>query len=205
MVDDNQKLASNKRAKTLAIFTSGQGSTMDTIYRACAEGILNADIALLVSNQQNSGAVLKAKSKGIPLHFIATNLAENQTAADDELLKKLLASNIDWILLLGYTRKISDKVLSKFKDRIINTHPSLLPKFGGKGFFGEKVHQAVLDSGDSVTGATVHLVNKEYDSGKILGQVRVSVKPDDSLGSLEQRVKQAEKIHLIEILKALWQ
>ena len=205
MVDDNQKLASNKRAKTLAIFASGQGSTMDTIYRACAERILNADIALLVSNQQNSGAVRKAKSKGIPLHVIETSLAENQTAADDELLKKLLASNIDWILLLGYTRKISDKVLSKFKDRIINTHPSLLPKFGGKGFFGEKVHQAVLDSGDSVTGATVHLVNKEYDSGKILGQVRVSVKPDDSLGSLEQRVKQAEKIHLIEILETLWQ
>ena len=189
----------------LAIFTSGQGSTMDTIYRACVEGILNADIALLVSNQQNSGAVLKAKSRGIRLHVIETNLAENQTAADDELLKKLLALNIDWILLLGYTRKISDKVLSKFKDRIINTHPSLLPKFGGKGFFGKKVHQAVLDSGDSFTGATVHLVNEEYDSGKILGQVRVSVKPDDSLESLEQRVKQAEKIHLIEILEALWQ
>jgi len=178
---------------------------MDTIYRACAEGILSAEIALLVSNQQNSGAVQKAKSKGIPLHVIETNLAENQTPADDELLKKLLASNIDWILLLGYTRKISDKVLSKFKDRIINTHPSLLPKYGGKGFFGKKVHQAVLDSGDSVTGATVHLVNEEYDSGKILGQVQVSVKPDDSLGSLEQRVKQAEKIHLVEILEALWQ
>lgn len=178
---------------------------MQTVYQACADNALNAEILLLISNQKNSGAVRLAKSMGIPLHMIEIDLIENQITAEDELLKKLISCNIDWILLLGYTRKISTKVLAKFNGRIINTHPSLLPKFGGKGFFGRKVHQAVLDSGDLVTGATVHLVNEEYDSGKILGQIEVPVKPEDSIESLETRVKQAEKKYLIKILKALWQ
>ena len=194
-----------KQPKKIAIFASGQGSTMQTVYQTCANNHLNAEVVLLISNQKNSGAARFARSKGIPLYIIETELAENQTAADEALIKELLASNIDWILLLGYTRKIGSKVLSTFKDLIINTHPSLLPKFGGKGFFGRKVHQAVLDSGDLATGATVHLVNEEYDSGKILGQVEVPVKLEDSIESLEKRVKQAEKKYLIEILQALWQ
>jgi len=194
-----------KQPQKIAIFASGQGSTMQTVYQNCANNHLNAEVVLLISNQKNSGATRFARSKGIPLYIIETELAENQTAADEALIKELLASNIDWILLLGYTRKIGSKVLSTFKDLIINTHPSLLPKFGGKGFFGRKVHQAVLDSGDLATGATVHLVNEEYDSGKILGQVEVPVKLEDSIESLEKRVKQAEKKYLIEILQALWQ
>ncbi len=204
MVNKNQRTTRAKQLMNIAIFASGQGSTLQTVYQACADNYLKAQIALLISNQKNSGAVRLANSKDIPLHILETNLAKNQMTAEDELMRKLSASNIDWILLLGYTRKIGVKVLSKFKDRIINTHPSLLPKFGGKGFFGRKVHQAVLDSGDSVTGATVHLVNEEYDSGKILGQVQVPVKPGDSIESLENRVKQAEKIQLIEILESLW-
>ncbi len=203
MVNKNQKII--KQSKKVAIFASGRGSTMQTVYQACADNALNAEILLLISNQKNSGAVRLAKSMGIPLHMIEIDLIENQITAEDELLKKLISCNIDWILLLGYTRKISTKVLAKFNGRIINTHPSLLPKFGGKGFFGRKVHQAVLDSGDLVTGATVHLVNEEYDSGKILGQIEVPVKPEDSIESLETRVKQAEKKYLIKILKALWQ
>ena len=107
-------------------------------------------------------------------------------------------------MLLGYTRKISSTILSNFRDRVVNTHPSLLPKFGGKGFFGKKVHQAVLDSGESITGVTVHLVDEEYDSGKILSQVEIQVEINDSLEALEQRVKQAEKKHLIGVLKRLW-
>ena len=144
MVNKNQKII--KQSKKVAIFASGRGSTMQTVYQACADNALNAEILLLISNQKNSGAVRLAKSMGIPLHMIEIDLIENQITAEDELLKKLISCNIDWILLLGYTRKISTKVLAKFNGRIINTHPSLLPKFGGKGFFGRKVHQAVLDS-----------------------------------------------------------
>ena len=116
----------------------------------------------------------------------------------------LKQSKIDWILLLGYTKKIGSELLAAFNNRIINTHPSLLPKYGGKGFYGRKIHEAVLASGDILTGATVHLVNEEYDSGEILSQIAVPVLPKDSATTLEARVKKTEKAHLIKVLNELW-
>ena len=177
---------------------------MKAIVEACEEGKLNAEVKLLVSNQKTSGAVLQAQSKDISVHIIETKPSDDPTLSEKILLEKLINCEIEWILLLGYTRKISSTILSNFRDRVVNTHPSLLPKFGGKGFFGKKVHQAVLDSGESITGVTVHLVDEEYDSGKILSQVEIQVEINDSLEALEQRVKQAEKKHLIGVLKELW-
>ena len=204
MVKNNPEPASSTPRKKIAIFASGQGSTMKTIVEACEEGKLNARVKLLVSNQKTSGAVLEAQSQKISVHTIETKPSDDSILSEKILLEKLLKCEIEWILLLGYTRKISSTILSNFRDRVVNTHPSLLPKFGGKGFFGKKVHQAVLDSGESITGVTVHLVNEEYDSGKILSQVEVQVEINDSLRTLEQRVKQAEKKHLIGVLKKLW-
>ena len=204
MVKNNPEPASSAPRKKIAIFASGQGSTMKAIVEACEESKLNAQVKLLVSNQKTSGAVLQAQSKDISVHIIETKPSDDPTLSEKILLEKLMNCEIEWILLLGYTRKISSTILSNFRDRVVNTHPSLLPKFGGKGFFGKKVHQAVLDSGESITGVTVHLVNEEYDSGKILSQVEVQVEINDSLGTLEQRVKQAEKKHLIGVLKKIW-
>jgi phosphoribosylglycinamide formyltransferase-1 len=100
-------------------------------------------------------------------------------------------------------KKLGPMLLERFHNRIINTHPALLPKFGGQGFYGRRVHQAVLDAGEQETGATVHLVEADYDSGPILSQVRIAVRPTDTVEELEERVKTAERKLLIATLQEL--
>ena len=177
---------------------------MTKIHEACQNGDLPADILLIVSNKGHSGAIKRAKQHLIDSYLFDTDNNENNIKTENDLIDLLKHSRIDWILLLGYTRKIGPKLLTEFHNRIINTHPSLLPKYGGKGFYGRKIHEAVLASGDILTGATVHLVNEEYDSGEILSQIEIPVLSTDSVTTLEARVKETEKAHLVAVLKELW-
>ena len=190
--------------KKIAVFSSGEGSTMTKIHEACQRGNLPAEILLIISNKAHSGAIERAKRHAIDSYLFDTGNNEDTIKTESDLVGLLKQSKIDWILLLGYTRKIGPKLLTAFNNRIINTHPSLLPKYGGKGFYGRKIHEAVLASGDILTGATVHLVNEEYDSGEILSQIDVPVLPNDSATTLEARVKKTEKAHLIKVLNELW-
>ena len=190
--------------KKIAVFSSGEGSTLTKIHEACQRGNLPAEILLIISNKVHSGAIERAKRHAIDSYLFDTGNNEDTIKTESDLVGLLKQSKIDWILLLGYTRKIGPKLLTAFNNRIINTHPSLLPKYGGKGFYGRKIHEAVLASGDILTGATVHLVNEEYDSGEILSQIDVPVLPNDSATTLEARVKKTEKSHLIKVLNELW-
>ena len=190
--------------KKIAVFSSGEGSTLTKIHEACQRGNLPAEILLIISNKVHSGAIERAKRHAIDSYLFDTGNNEDTIKTESDLVGLLKQSKIDWILLLGYTRKIGPKLLTAFNNRIINTHPSLLPKYGGKGFYGRKIHEAVLASGDILTGATVHLVNEEYDSGEILSQIAVPVLPKDSATTLEARVKKTEKAHLIKVLNELW-
>ena len=190
--------------KKIAVFSSGEGSTLTKIHEACQRGNLPAEILLIISNKGHSGAIERAKRHAIDSYLFDTGNNEDTIKTESDLVGLLKQSKIDWILLLGYTRKIGPKLLTAFNNRIINTHPSLLPKYGGKGFYGRKIHEAVLASGDILTGATVHLVNEEYDSGEILSQIAVPVLPKDSATTLEARVKKTEKAHLIKVLNELW-
>ena len=190
--------------KKIAVFSSGEGSTMTKIHEACQRGNLPAEILLIISNKAHSGAIERAKRHAIDSYLFDTGNNEDTIKTENDLVGLLKQSKIDWILLLGYTRKIGPKLLTAFNNRIINTHPSLLPKYGGKGFYGRKIHEAVLACGDISTGATVHLVNEEYDSGEILSQIAVPVLPKDSATTLEARVKKTEKAHLIKVLNELW-
>ena len=190
--------------KKIAVFSSGEGSTLTKIHEACQRGNLPAEILLIISNKVHSGAIERAKRHAIDSYLFDTGNNEDTIKTESDLVGLLKQSKIDWILLLGYTRKIGPKLLTAFNNRIINTHPSLLPKYGGKGFYGKKIHEAVLASGDILTGATVHLVNEEYDSGEILSQIDVPVLPNDSATTLEARVKKTEKAHLIKVLNELW-
>ena len=190
--------------KKIAVFSSGEGSTLTKIHEACQRGNLPAEILLIISNKAHSGAIERAKRHAIDSYLFDTGNNEDTIKTESDLVGLLKQSKIDWILLLGYTRKIGPKLLTAFNNRIINTHPSLLPKYGGKGFYGRKIHEAVLASGDILTGATVHLVNEEYDSGEILSQIDVPVLPNDSATTLEARVKKTEKSHLIKVLNELW-
>lgn len=180
----------------LVVFASGNGSTLQAIIDAIKENRLDAKINLVVSNNKNAFALERAKEAGIPTYIISS---KKMIDMDEELFAVLGNYDIDLIVLAGYLRMIGPKLLGKYK--IINTHPSLLPKFGGKGMHGMHVHQAVIDSKEKISGVTVHFVNSEYDRGDIIRQTTVEVLDTDDADSLSAKVQAAEKIQLIEVLQ----
>lgn len=179
----------------LAVFASGSGTTLQAIIDSIENKKLDAKISIVVSNKPDAYALKRAEKAGIPTYIISSKGKEN---IDNELFEHLQNYNIDLIVLAGYLKMIGDKLLANY--RIINTHPSLLPKFGGKGMHGMHVHQAVIDSKEKISGVTVHFVNNEYDRGDIIRQTTVTVLPTDDAESLSAKVQAAEKIQLIEVL-----
>ena len=171
----------------LAVFASGSGTTLQAIIDSIETGKLDAKITIVVSNNPGAYALERARKANISTYVITSKGIEN---IDSELSEVLKDYEIDLIVLAGYLRKIGDKLLEKY--RIINTHPSLLPKFGGKGMHGMHVHQAVIDAKESESGVTVHFVNGEYDSGSIIRQTTVPVLETDDAESLSAKVQKAE-------------
>jgi phosphoribosylglycinamide formyltransferase-1 len=143
----------------------------------------------------------RAQTAGIPTQHISAKTHGDEAGADRAIVDALQHAAVDWVLLLGYMKKMGPNILHEYQGKIINTHPALLPDFGGKGFYGRKVHEAVQASGVRESGATLHLVGSEYDSGPILAQVRVPILPEDDVDAIEQRVKQAEKGLLVDTLR----
>ncbi|NKC01771.1 MAG: phosphoribosylglycinamide formyltransferase [Pseudomonadales bacterium] len=186
----------------LAVLASHEGTTLQAVIDACSSGALPAEIAVVISNNSSSGAVQRAVTANIPTVHISgkTHLEQGE---DGAILNTLTDAHVDYVLLLGYMKKLGPQTLKHFQGRIINTHPSLLPKFGGHGFFGRKVHEAVLAAEEEVTGATIHLVDTEYDQGPPLSQITVPVDSNDSVETLEVRVKAAEQKLLINTLAEL--
>lgn len=184
----------------IAAMASHGGSILQAVIDACEDGTIAASVTLVVSNNSDAPALKRAKKHGIETLHLSARTHGNADELDEALTAALGEAKADWILLAGYMKKLGPRTLGAYRNRILNTHPSLLPKYGGQGFFGRNVHQAVLDSGDTESGATVHLVAGEYDTGPILAQVRVQVKPDDSVESLEERVKSAERNLIIATL-----
>ena len=185
----------------LAILSSHEGTTAQAVMDACKDGTLDATVALVVSNNSASGALKRAQQAGLANAHISGKT--HAVGEDEALLAALQQAGTDWVLLLGYMKKLGDKTLAAFNGHILNTHPALLPKFGGKGYFGRKVHEAVLEAGEKETGATIHLVDTEYDTGPLLAQVKVPVRSDDTIERLEARVKAAEQKLLINTLAEL--
>lgn len=180
----------------LVVFASGSGTTLQSIIDAISNGKLNAKINLVVSNNPEAYALERARLAGIPTYTIS---AKSTSKIDEELFDVLKNYKIDLIVLAGYLRMIGEKLLGEYT--IINTHPSLLPKFGGKGMHGMHVHQAVIEAKEKVSGVTVHFVNNEYDKGNIIRQTTVEVLENDDADSLSSKVQAAEKIQLVEVLQ----
>ena len=183
-----------------AVLASHEGTTLQAVMDSCARGNLQGDVCLVVSNNSNSGAINRAKEAGIATAHISSNTHPGLGEADTALLSVLRETNADFVLLLGYMKKLGKKTITHYQGRIINTHPALLPKFGGRGFFGRKVHEAVIKAKEPVSGATIHLVDADYDTGPLLSQVRVPVHTRDTPESLETRVKAAEQKLLVQTL-----
>jgi phosphoribosylglycinamide formyltransferase-1 len=165
----------------IVVLASGEGSTLQAIMETC-------NVVLVISNNRDSGALRRAQKLGISGVFV-----EESAQSDLAMLTALESSRTDLIVLAGYMRKVGPLTLAAYQGRIINTHPSLLPKFGGKGMYGRRVHKAVLDSGDTETGVTVHHVIDDYDKGDVIAQCVVPIMPGDTEMTIEERVKDVEK------------
>jgi phosphoribosylglycinamide formyltransferase-1 len=169
----------------VAVVASGRGSNLEALLRALGPDA-PAQVVLVLTNRSDAPALGRATERGIP------GVILRDPASVDEWLAPLERYGVDLIVLTGYLKLVPPEIVARFRGRIINIHPALLPAFGGKGMYGRRVHEAVLASGARESGATVHLVDEVYDQGPILGQVRVPVFPGDDADRLAARVLEAE-------------
>lgn len=165
----------------LGILLSGGGRTLQNFMHRISAGSLGCQIACVISDRVGTKGLERAEQSALP-HFVEKD--------SDKIFALLRQHQVDLVCLCGYLRLL--QIAEDFADRVLNIHPALLPKFGGKGFYGSRVHAAVLESGDEESGCTVHLCNNQYDRGRILLQRRIAVAPDDDVDSLAARVFAAE-------------
>jgi len=184
----------------IGVLASHAGSTLQAVLDAIATGRLDAQVSIVISNNSGSGALLRAAGTGIPTAHISGATHPDDTARDAIIRDTLQAHQVDLVLLAGYMKPIGLSTQAAFAGRMINTHPSLLPKFGGAGFYGLKVHAAVIAAGERESGATVHHVSGSYDTGAIIAQQPVPVFVGDTPESLQDRVKAAEQTLLLKVL-----
>jgi len=187
----------------LAFLSSHGGSGMRAVLSAVAAGDLKARGVLCVSNNSAAPALKYAHEAGLQTLHLSARGFPDPADLDRAMLEALVASGADVLVLSGYMKALGPLVLAHFAGRLVNVHPSLLPKYGGRGMYGDLVHTAVLAAGESESGATVHLVEEGIDEGPVLAQVRVPVQPDDTLESLRSRVMAVEGPLLVEALREL--
>lgn len=186
--------------RNIAVMVSGGGTNLQALIDAEKAGkIPHGKITLVVASNDSAYALERAENNGIETVVVKRKAYENQDAFDKAIVETLHAHNIDMVVLAGYLSILGKTVIQAYRDRIINIHPSLIPSFCGKGFYGLKVHEAALARGVKVTGATVHLVNEIPDGGRILRQKAVYIEDGDTAETLQRRVmEQAEWILLPE-------
>ncbi len=184
----------------IGFLASCRGTNMQAIIDACKNGSLHAEPVVVISNNGSSGALDRAESERIPAYHLSNKNYPDAEQLDQVISDTLQKHAVDLVLLAGYMKMLGPITLRLFKGRIINIHPSLLPKHGGKGMYGKHVHEAVLAAGDTETGVTVHLVDGKYDTGTILAQRKVSVKKEDRAESLAERVLLVEHEFYVETL-----
>ena len=172
----------------IAIFASGSGSNAESIMRASQEGRLEADVKLILSNNPKAGVLEKAQAYEIKHLAIESSDFSSEAEYVKTVCELLDAEKINFIALAGYLKMIHPDLIEKYNNKITNIHPALLPSFGGKGYYGKRVHEAVLAAGCKVSGVTVHIVDKDYDRGPIVAQTSVPVLDDDTPDSLAERV-----------------
>ena len=191
-----------KSATRVAVLASGQGSTFEALVEADRRGEMCAEVVLLIVSRQDAPATELARRLGVECVVLDEKLLGS--AACDAAMETLLTGRrADLVVLAGYLRKVGPRTLRAFAGRLINTHPAPLPRFGGKGMFGEHVHRAVLQAGVATSAATVHLVDEEYDSGPVIAERPVPVLPSDDVATLRERVQAVERALLVSTISDL--
>ena len=174
------------RKKNIAVFASGSGTNFMNIYNNAKY----ADVVLLISNNSKCGAIDFAIKNKIDFKIVNNSRFPKKT---DQMYEFFLKSHdVDLILLAGFMKKIPSNIIKLYKNKIMNIHPSLLPKYGGKGFYGMKVHEAIIADKEKITGATIHFVNEEYDKGLIILQKKINITTNDDAVSISKKVLKLE-------------
>ncbi|MBA3046602.1 MAG: phosphoribosylglycinamide formyltransferase [Candidatus Thermoplasmatota archaeon] len=185
----------------IAVLASGGGTGLQSILDACESGQIDGKVVLVISNNKDAYALNRAREYEAKAIFI-DHRGKTRDAHETEIVRELEAMKIDLTILAGYLRMFTKYFVDKYKNQIINIHPALLPKYGGKGMHGLKVHRAVLDSNEQVSGCSVHFVTEGVDEGPVIARMKVPVKPEDTVETLRERVLAAE--HLLLPMVVQW-
>ena len=186
----------------LGVLISGHGTNLQAIIDAVNSGKINCKIKVVISNRKDAYGLERAKINKIPAFYVSSK-DKTDEEFDTIILNILEEHKVELVVLAGYLRILTPKFIKKYEYRIINIHPALLPAFGGKGYYGERVHDAVLNSGCKVSGCTVHFVTDEIDGGPIIAQTAVKVFDTDSPQDLAERILPYEHKTLIEAIKKI--
>lgn len=176
----------------LGFLASSRGSNMQAIIDACKSGRLPAQPVVIISNNGDSGALQRARAEGIAGLHLGGSAYPDAGELDQKITDTLQEYAVEIVILAGYMKKIGKKVLAAYPGRILNIHPALLPKYGGRGMFGMHIHEAVITNGDPETGVTIHVVDDQYDTGPILAQRKVAVDAGDTAETLSRKVLAVE-------------
>lgn len=176
----------------IVVFASGAGSNFEAVAKAVHAGKITAEITGLITNNPTAGALMRAEVLNIPSYTLNPDDYNNSQDYEESLMELLNRLSADIIVLAGYLKKIPAVVIKSYKNRILNIHPSLLPAYGGKGFYGMRVHKAVMENGASESGCSVHIVTEAYDEGPVLAFEKVPVYKNDTPESLAKRVLEKE-------------
>ena len=188
------------KTTNIAVFASHSGSGLQAIINACKQKQLPANVCAVFSNNSGSLALQRARDNSIPAFHFSQKVIEDPQQLDNQILATLIKCDAHLIFLSGYLKKLGPAVLSAYTNRVLNVHPSLLPKYGGKGMYGINVHKAVLDANENETGITIHLVNHNYDDGEIIAQKHVPIFAGDTPETLAARVQAEEHVFIVETL-----
>ncbi len=189
--------------KNIVVFASGSGSNFQAVIEAAESGEIECTITGLITNNESAGAIEKAEEAGIPFRIMKPSEYRNPDEYAEALSSQLDKWQPDLIVLAGYLAKIPAPIIRRYPEKIINIHPSLLPKYGGKGYYGERVHKAVMEAGETQSGCTVHFVNEVYDDGPIIAQKKVDVYPGDTPKTLAGRILKEEHKLLPSVIQKI--
>ncbi|KAI3466523.1 hypothetical protein Pfo_023186 [Paulownia fortunei] len=200
---EEDKPKAKLRRKNLAVFVSGGGSNFRSIHEATLNGSVHGDVVVLVTNKHDCGGAEYARDKRIPVIVSPRRKDGQNVFSAEDLVITLRSYKVDFILLAGYLKLIPVELVQAYPKSIFNIHPSLLPAFGGKGYYGMKVHKAVIASGARYSGPTIHYVDEQYDTGRILAQRVIPVLANDTAEELAARVLHEEHKLYVDVAAAL--
>ena len=184
----------------IGVLVSGGGTNLQSVIDAVEAGTLKSQIVCVISNKEAAYGLERARKYQIPAYFINPK----EEGYDEKLLTLLKDEQVDLVVLAGYLKILNQALIEAYRGHIINIHPSLLPKFGGKGFYGIHVHEAVIAAGEKESGATVHYVDAGVDTGKVILQRKLEIMPEDTPESLQKRIlEQIEHRILVEAIQSI--